>query len=201
MRDRVIYRNLTLVAAPVAGDALSLEDAKHHLRVTWDDENARIEALIQAATAYLDGRDGILGRALMTQTWEYTVDAFPVCDAIELPLPPVQSITSITYRDVNGNPATFSASDYSLSDDKQWRPRILLAAGASWPGTDGEPEAVTIRAVHGYGDALESVPMPIRQAMLLLIGHWYVSREAVNISTELPLSAEALLAPYMLTTF
>lgn len=39
----------------------------------------------------------------------------------------------------------------------------------------------------------------LRQAMLLLIGHWYSNREAVNtgnISTNLPLTVDALLSPH-----
>lgn len=39
----------------------------------------------------------------------------------------------------------------------------------------------------------------VTTAMLLLIGHWYESREAVvigSISSELPMAVEALLTPY-----
>lgn len=39
----------------------------------------------------------------------------------------------------------------------------------------------------------------IRTAMLLLIGHWYANREAVNIgniTSEIPLAVEALLQPH-----
>jgi len=39
----------------------------------------------------------------------------------------------------------------------------------------------------------------IRVAMLLMIGHWYANREAVNIgniTSEIPLAVEALLQPH-----
>jgi hypothetical protein len=39
----------------------------------------------------------------------------------------------------------------------------------------------------------------VRTAMLLLVGHWYSNREAVNIgniTSEVPLAVEALLQPY-----
>jgi len=197
----LIYRNLSLITAP--GHPLTVVEAKEHLRVTWSEEDERIESLIAAAMAYLDGRDGILGRALAPQTWEYTLDRFPVCSWIGLPLPPVQSITSITYRDASGAPVVWGAGNYSLGADKHWCPRIIRAPGVSWPGTWSEPEAVTIRAVHGY-ESPADVPEPLRQAMLLLIGHWFANREVVltgTISKEIEFAVEALCAPYMITAF
>src|ERR671919_706510 len=116
--ERLEYRNLRLVMAP-QDSPLSVADAKDQMRVTLDSEDAYIATLIQAATGYLDGRDGVLGRALMTQTWEYVLDAFPLHDWIWLPLPPIQSVTSITYRDTSGNVQIFAAANYSLSADTQ----------------------------------------------------------------------------------
>jgi uncharacterized phiE125 gp8 family phage protein len=58
---------------------------------------------------------------------------------------------------------------------------------------------VAVEYTAGYGDTAADVPAPLRQAMLLMIGHWYEHREAVitgSISTGLPLAARALLAPY-----
>lgn len=45
------------------------------------------------------------------------------------------------------------------------------------------------------------VPQPLLQAILLLVGHWYLRREAVvidQIATEVPLAYSALIAPYVL---
>ena len=53
----------------------------------------------------------------------------------------------------------------------------------------------------GYG-AASTVPTSIKQAMLLLIGHWYENREAMVESkfaaslTEAPYVVEALLSPH-----
>ena len=52
--------------------------------------------------------------------------------------------------------------------------------------------------IAGYG-AAAAVPAAIKQAMLLLIGHWFANREAVNVGnivTAMPLAVEALIAPY-----
>lgn len=58
-----------LVTAPVA-PVLTLDEAKAHLRVDIDAEDALIEGLVAAAAAHMDGWRGVLGRAIMPQTWE-----------------------------------------------------------------------------------------------------------------------------------
>lgn len=209
MYDPMSYRGMTLrgslaLVTPPIVDPLTLDEAKHHLRVTSEEENDTIESLIAAARDHIDGRDGWLGRALTTQTWDYTLPAFPFDDCIRLPLPPVQSIASIKYRDVDGNLVTFGSSNYTLSADRQWRPEARLAYGVNWPAIRYQPDAVVIQLVCGYGDAAETIPQPIRQALLLLIGHLYQNREPVNIgniTTPLPYAVEALLNPYAITAF
>ncbi|HCJ6320165.1 TPA: phage gp6-like head-tail connector protein [Citrobacter sedlakii] len=54
---------------------------------------------------------------------------------------------------------------------------------------------------HGYSDDPDSILLndDVKAAMLLLIGHWYANREAVNIgniTSEIPFAVEALLQPY-----
>jgi len=53
----------------------------------------------------------------------------------------------------------------------------------------------------GYRDDPDSILLTedVKAAMLLLIGHWYANREAVNIgniTTAVPFAVEALLQPY-----
>ncbi len=200
---------LTLVTAPTV-TPVSESEVWEHLRVTLSEagvdpvDKAHIATLITAATSYLDGRDGILGRALVTQTWDFTLDRFPCEDFIRLPLAPVQSITSLKYVDENGTLQTWSAANYALSADKATRPRVDLGYDLTWPDTRRQRDAVTIRMVCGYesGNSPEdasAVPGAIKAAMLLLIGHWYEHREDVLVGVTpamLPMGVDALLAPY-----
>ena len=82
-----------LAPAPVA--PVDLARAKAHLNVFHDDDDAVISALIDAATAHLDGPDGWLGRALEEQVWKLAADGFPD-GALALPVVPVVSVDSIT---------------------------------------------------------------------------------------------------------
>lgn len=83
---------LKLITAATAL-AVSLVEAKEHLRVTESTEDTLITAMITAAT---EVAEQITGRAIMPQTWELTLDAFP--DAFELTRIPAASITSLNAR-------------------------------------------------------------------------------------------------------
>lgn len=190
---------LTLIAAPSL-QPITVAEAKLQSRVLETAEDTLIASYIAAATDYLDGRDGILGRALLTQTWEYTLCRFPPESYLCLPLAPVQAIVSIVYHDVNGADQTFSAANYLLDADKHWRPKVHLAYGASWPAIREEPSAVKVRATYGY----TVVPPPLRHAIVLLVAHWFENREPVNIgniTTDLPFSVNALVEPYLRVAF
>src|SRR5688572_21345135 len=144
---------LVLVTAPTS-EPIMVGETKDFLRVTGSDEDVLISGLITAARQTVDGRDGWLNRALITQTWDLVLDAFPstTLTPIEVPLPPLQSVTSITYVDGNGATQTWSSVNY-LVDSKSQPGRITPAHGESYPATRRIVNAVTVRFVAGYGGA------------------------------------------------
>lgn len=158
---------LTRITAPATG-VISLQEARDHLRVTSNEEDALIADYVSAASAYLDARDGILGEALITQTWRYALD-YP--QEVTLPLGPVQSITAIRYLDESGVEQTYSAANYRLVDG-----RVELVAGAEWPIVADQSDAFWIDFVAGYG-AASAVPMTARHAALMMVGELYQVRE------------------------
>jgi len=190
---------LTLITPP-AVEPVTLQEAKDHLRVDGAEEDALISEAIAAARLALDGPDGWLERALITQTWDWTFDGFPDGD-LAPPLPPLQSVASIAYVDPAGTIQTLPASAYKVSLGGGRRPRIAPAYGTSWPVSRAEIDAVKVRLVAGFGLAPASVPAPIRAALLLLIGHLHAQRETEIVGAsvaELPTVAN-LLAPYRWT--
>lgn len=142
-------------------------------------------------------------RAFCTQTWDLKFDDFPPGyeTAIWLPKPPLVSVASVTYIDTDGDSQTWSSALYAVDAPAgPWARmgRITPVYGESYPTARAIENAVTVRFVAGYG-AAASVPAPIKSAMKLLIGSWFVNREAVNvgnITSELPLAVNALLWPY-----
>ena len=210
-----IVSRLALVIAPTVLP-LHLNVVKAHLYVEPTDNNqdATIMAYLRAALGQIDGRDGTLGRALCTQTWDYTLDNFPRSTrfnkyaAIELPLPPLQSVTSLKYFDSDGAEQTLDTSKYAVSGVGAWGPaRVVPAFGEVWPSVRDIPDAVTVRFVAGYTgttNTQNAVPEPIRQALLLAVGHFYENRQEVQAGltfAELPQGAKALLYPFQVHTF
>lgn len=187
---------LSLVTAP-ATEPITVAEAKLHLRVDGADEDLLIQSLIAAARAYAEA---FTHRALITQTWDLKLGAFP-CGDIWLPKPPVSSVTSISYVDANGDTQTWASSNYTAdlpSGPEARMGRITPAYSVSYPTTRDVVNAVTVRFVCGYG-AASAVPDAIRHAMRMMVAHWYEQREPVNIgniTTVLPMTVESLLWPY-----
>ena len=194
----------TLVTPPVQ-EPVSQTEAKLHLRVEHEDENTLIDALIAAARQHVEA---VTGRALLTQTWDLVLPGFPLSGVIELPKAPLQSVTSITYVDPDGVLRTLDPSQYLVQTPAGPHAapgRITRPPNVAWPATEASRlDAVMVRFVAGYGSSGADVPEAIRQALLLLIGHWYENREAVSgavggaAMADVPFGAEALLTPYRL---
>lgn len=185
----------SLITAP-ALEPVTLEEAKAHLRVDGNDEDALIGALITTAVGYLDGWGGILGRALITQTWGETFDGFPRGDVLRLRLAPVQSVTFIKYRDSANAEQTLSTTVYEGPFTDDLGVYVALRENQVWPSTYERRDAVSVQYVCGYGGQFD-VPQQVRQAILLMIGDWYANRETFSFrsAVEMPFSASALLSP------
>ncbi|MBE9509139.1 MAG: phage head-tail connector protein [Chloroflexi bacterium] len=179
--------HLVLETAPSIEPLVRDTTVKDHLRITQTDENDLLDRLIQAAREHLEDDTR---RAVITQTWNLYLDAFPSSSAtpILLPLPALQSVGGdgggfIKYYDQNNVLQTWSTDDYQVSITSL-PGRILPAHGEVWPTTYGILDAVQIQFVCGYGDAVTDVPEKLRQAMLLLIGSMYENRESEVLTRE-----------------
>lgn len=189
---------LRLITAP-AQEPVNILDAKSHLRVDIADDDVVIDSCLAAAREYIETTE--LSAALITQTWELVLDAAPG-NTITFPRPPLQSVTSVTFTDVDGNDTVVDEDDYIVDADS-WPGRLVLKADKSWPSvTLPVIGGVVIRFVAGYGDAPAAVPMPIRQAILLLTGDFYENREnsiimpGQNAAVQIPFAVKSLLASY-----
>lgn len=186
-----------MVTAP-ASEPVSVIAQKTHLRIEID-ETAEDTILAQGIEAARETAEKILSRPLITQTWDYVFDAWPSGDVIKIPYPPLVSVTHVKYEDADGAESTWSSDDY-IVDTASCPGRIGLAFGETWPSTTLQPIAgITVRFVCGYGDA-QDVPEDYRQAILLLVGHWYEHREGTDRQTpmvghrgEIPFGVRELL--------
>jgi uncharacterized phiE125 gp8 family phage protein len=167
---------------------LTLEDAKQHLRVDSDDEDELIEAYILAAVDHVEQFTGlVLTRRLVTETLS--------CFGERLRSWPVSSIVSVGYVD-----ALAADQDYDLTGlraNLAMRP-VRLVTNTRWPAVYGYNAPITVVVDAGY-DSPEQVPGSVMQALKLLVGHWFRSREAVTVgvvATEVPMAVDSLLRPF-----
>ena len=178
---------------PRAASPITLALAKQHCRVTHSDDDAIINLYIQAAGDHIEGNRGVLGRALVNQSWELTYDAFP-SGALEIPLGPLASVTSIEYAHPDtGIMTTMNAANYMV-DTASWQGWVSPVD--VWPDTRETLNAVKITFVAGHGATADDVPADIKMAMLHLISHWYENREAVdigNVTSSIPLTFDTLI--------
>jgi uncharacterized phiE125 gp8 family phage protein len=177
---------------PPTTEPVTLAEAKAQCRVDIADDDTLITGLISAARTTVED---MAHRALVSQCWRLSLGRWPAVDYISLPLPPLQEVDSIIYTDQDGNETTWAAANY-IVDDISEPGRIVLAHGANWPGATLAPaNAIEIDFVAGYGSASD-VPAVWKQAILLLIGHWYENREAAlvgPIAREIPMGVKSLV--------
>lgn len=182
---------LKLVSAPAAR-VLTLEQAYQQLRLDPDfgtsppsrsDDDLILDA-IDAAAGDLEGVTGWLGRALITQTWRLSLNAFPDGE-IMLPLPPLQSVVGVTYLNGDGVEETLTVgTDYRVGDEGTVG-YVAPAFGKSWPrGGRQQRGAVAVDFVAGYGDDPADIPGPIRQYLKARTTFYYENRDMVISGTS-----------------
>jgi len=151
--------------------AVTLAEAKRHLRETTADNDIYIQDLIIAAQAKVEEEYDL---SLTAETWELKLDEFPVGD-IEIFMWPVASVTSVKYTDADEATQTVTSTYYST--DLLGKPaRIRPDSGYSWPETGDVANALQVQFTTGFTSP-ETIPGDIKQAILLTLTDWFDNRE------------------------
>ena len=185
---------MLLITAPTK-EPVTLEDIKEQLSIREGDELQDVNMMRRIKEAR-QWAEGFLGRSLINQTWEMAFDTWPA--EMRLRRMPVSSITSIKYIDETGVEQTVDSADYTLDTYAPFH-AVRLAYNTTWPTHQDIANAIKVRYVAGYGSEGTDVPGPIREAILLTVGHWTryqaVAESGVSI-TRIPFAVENLLEPY-----
>ncbi len=165
--------------------------------LTFSAETAEDDLISALITAAREECEDYTGRALATQTRIAYLQAFPCADRFKLPGPPLQSVTSIKYKNSDGTETTMTVTTDYLVDTDSNVGQIVLPYGKSWPVFTAYPvNPISVEYVCGYTSI--SIPKSIKQAMLLLVGFYYEHREAAGRDKleELPFGVKAMLNRY-----
>lgn len=146
-----------------------------YLRIQPVDENVDtgiidlMNMMIRAARMQVET---VCNRALITQTWDYSINGWPAEDYYRLPFGNLSSSSlSVKWKGETGTETTLTVTtDYLVETNGPDCGRIVLPYGDTWPtGTLYPSNPITTRFICGYGATEDSVPEEIRMAILSIV--------------------------------
>lgn len=182
-----------LLAGP-AEEPVTLAEAKAWLKVDGADEDALIATLITAARLHLES---VTGRALVTQSWRLVLDCWPAGGVVRLPIAPMQTLTAIRAFDEDGDEHAIALAQF-LAESGVMPARLILPATVDGMPALRQRLGIEIDYVAGFG-AADAVPQELKQALLVLVAHWFEHRDAVVIAgsgTVIPIGFDRMIAPW-----
>ncbi|EBA05999.1 head-tail connector protein [Sagittula stellata] len=178
---------------------VAVADVKAYLRILHADEDETIELMIGAAVDYLDGPTGILGRPIISQTWEVALAEWPTAD-LPLPLSPVSS-AAVSYDDAEGVDQALSSDAWDVSPlaslgTNAARPVFAFRSDTERPVLADTPFPVRISLTGGAADA-DAVLQGVKTLVIMLAGYWFESKPTGSPSlADLPPAICAMMARY-----
>lgn len=170
----------TKIITEPAVEPVTLEQVKNHSRITHIEDDSWLLMAMVVARQFIEKTCEL---SLITQTRRTTFDGFRK-PWLTLAYGPTISISGIEYYDQTNTLQTLANYQAALESNPCM---IVPAAGQAWPQTmPNRMDAVKVTYVAGYGDP-ENVPAALRQAILLLVDHWYSNRSAVEMGSPGPI--------------
>ena len=185
-------KSLKVVTAATS-NPIAQSEAKEHLRVTTSDEDSYITNLITAATQMAEN---YTNSYFIDTTLRMDFSYFPPGE-FRLYGGRINSLTHIKYYDSDNSLTTWAADNYNVNLNAE--PCLVTYSSTSTvPNIYLRSDSVQATYVSGYGSSASDVPMSIRQAILILIGHFYENRQEVVYGSPkvMPKASEWLLDPY-----
>lgn len=140
-------------------------------------EDAVIKSAIDAAFGLLCGIDGATHRTLIESAYTLTIDRFP-CGPIVLPLPPVTSVTALTYIDVDGAEQTLvEDTDFRVTRKGSANFHARLVPLKGWPSVYAFGDAVSVDFVAGQAGVPSELPALVQDVAKTLAAHRYRYRD------------------------
>ena len=175
-----------ILLVPPALEPVLVAEAKAHLRLDGNAEDDLVGALLVAARVAVETE---IRRVLIAQTWRAIADHWPAAGLV-LPVVPVLAIDAVRAVSAGGTATALGPNEYAVD-------AITGALRLVRPAADAERYEIDFSA--GFGASGLNVPQPLRQAIQLLVTHWFENRSTVivgdaNVAT--PFGYRELVAPY-----
>jgi len=190
-------RGLTTDTSPI----VTLAEAKQHCRVDISDDDALIQAYINAAVDYVSGRTGkSLG---LTKHTVYYSSFPPGKDPLVPPYPNstiygLPSETFISYNSTNGGTNILTLGTGGLGIITDANPSPYVPTSGAWPAdytfTGSDSSYIRFTYYTSANGTYFSTSPQCKLAVLMLVAHWYTAREPVTTG----LSSQNNTVPYTL---
>jgi hypothetical protein len=199
------------IITPPATEPVTAQEAMTHLKQDDGSDIDLVSGLITAARLWCEVQTE---KQFLPAAYQLTLDSFYDRDwcywedvglgplglgygvyrwIMRLPRPPLMAIQSITYVDTSGNLQVLDPSQYQVDAFSEQPARVSPAYGKIWPVARVQLAAVQVNYTAGYASAPQ-VPANLKAAIKLLVGHWYVNREAVGqVGGPVEMAVAALL--------
>lgn len=184
----------SILLTPPAGEPVSLAAAKAFLRVAHSDDDDVIGALVSGARIHIEAQTR---RALITQIWRLTRDVWPASGRLPLLPAPLRSVIAVRVYQADGNVQLLDPDSFVI--DKVSAPAMLAFTRGGMPTPGRMAGGIELDIEAGYGATAADVPEPLRQAIRLLVAHWYENRALIAASGEVasvPRAVAGLIMPY-----
>jgi uncharacterized phiE125 gp8 family phage protein len=184
---------IKLITPPTV-EPVTLTEAKTQCRVGTTEYDTLITSLITAAR---EACEDYTRMSFLPQTWDIVLDM--AGGSIDLPRPPLVTVTGVYVTDDAGTETTASSSLYRV-DTVSTPGRLFLKPGCVWPYYT-EQAGFRVRCTTGFaagtaGNEGTNVPRPIRQAILILVAYLFKNNGETRTPAGLPEDVKALLDPY-----
>jgi uncharacterized phiE125 gp8 family phage protein len=187
---------MSLVEVPTenSDEIMTLEQAKAHLRVDYNDDDTLIEQLISVSRTIVED---VTYLSLVAKSWRLNVAAN--LRLVKLPRPPIVNILQVNFISNDGIATLLNSSNYWLEVDAGC---VHFLDSHIVP-----PDAKYLSINYNAGYEANKIPTPLIQAAKLMLGHFYDNRNLMidgrvqNISQELPVAAHNLMERYSMRDY
>lgn len=192
---------------------VSLAEAKLHLRITHDDDDAFLTTLIQTAAGICETAVGL---SLVSRRYTLSLDSWPgtspdgwwdgvregadlrtARNELTLPRPPLVSVEEILIYGEDGDAVPLPGAHYFV-DTMGLPGRVILKSGVSAPVPGRKAAGIAVSYTAGYGPAAEDIPVALRQGIKQLVAHLYEHRGDDTDRALQQSGAAAIFQPFRL---
>ncbi len=181
-----------ILLIPPSAEPWSVAEAKNFLRVEHDDDDAVIAALIAAGRGHVEA---LSRRALLVQRWRFVLDAWPKNGRLDPRMGPLRSVIAARVFDAAGSAHSIDVATFVVDIAAN----IIASPFWAMPIPGRLTAGIELDVELGYGALASDVPDALRQAIRMLVAHWYENRGLAAIGGNvamLPAGLGALVAPY-----